>query len=151
MTAIYIIVGLLGGLAIAGMIVVFVVLFKRIEEFRVSIGKLTSIIESISGDKKLLESLKSFSELTEIGQQMSRKMTVLNETITLFYKVAINSGASSATVAPIEPGAGDSAVYGYDEEQAAAREASAKARGKGIVQPVEVEISSDKAVKAGDV
>lgn len=152
MTAIYIIVGLLAGLAIAGMVVIFVVFLKRTEDFRVSIGKLTGILQSLSDDRDLVKSLKSFTELVEIGQQMNKKMTVLNETITLFYKVAVNSGGPSATVnSSASPGPGDSGLYGYDEEQAASREQAAKLRGKGIVEPVEVEITSDKAVKAGDV
>jgi hypothetical protein len=100
--------------------------------------------------------LKAFSAIVATGESLMKKMDVLNETVQLFYKVAIQSKPAveqaASTQRPAQPSDTDSAIYSSDEETMAQHEQQKKLRHSGIkAEPAEVEIDSGKAVKAGDV
>lgn len=147
----YVLIGLLGGGLIAGGIGIVLAFLKYAKDMKSSLDKLTVVLNNLSKDNTLAESLSSFRDLVNTGKSMMHKMDRLNTTIDLFYKVALKAdqaiAAGQVTPAP-EAGPGQSEVYPYDEEKAAQAETQRKLRTAGVQIPPDKEIPSDKATGA---
>jgi len=140
--------GLLGGAFLVGIIVAVIFFFRYLQGIKTSLDELRSVLKTLSKDNTLSESLSSFRDLVETGKVMIQKIGVLNTTVDLFYKVAVQSDQMIRRGEIPAPASGDSEIYAYDEGRAAEREAQRKLRQSGVEIPPDKEIPSDKAVGA---
>lgn len=153
MVAIYILLGVLGGAFLVGLIAAVMIFFRELNSLKSSLDELKNVIRTLSKDNTLAESLQAFGELVKTGQSLIKKVEVINDSINQFYKVALRSEQALASAAPTGSSDVSSGVYFTDESRAATEEAHRIVRGRGVVEPqsADVEVSSAKAVKAGDV
>src|SRR5208337_49819 len=143
-----ILIGLLGGALIAGLIFIVLAFLKYAREMKFSLDQLRIVLQALSKDNTLSDSLGSFREMVQTGKSLIVRVDKLHTIIESFFKVAVRAEAMAAVqgVAPAEPGSSD--IYNSDEERMAAAEVQRRLRTAGVQMPADKEIPSDKAVGA---
>lgn len=146
MSVLYALLGLLGGVLLTGVIASAFLFFSYVKQLRGSLDKLAGVLNSLSGDNTLAESLTAFRELVNTGKSMMVKLDALNTSVQMFYRIAVRSDLAAA--APPSTGTEESQIYGYNEEAAAARETQSRLRREGVDIRPEEPFPANKAVGA---
>jgi hypothetical protein len=143
-----ILIGLLGGALIAGIIFIVLAFLKYAREMKSSLDQLRIVLQSLSKDNTLAESMNSFREMVETGKRLIVRVDKLHTVIDAFFKVAVKAEAMAAVQAAAPAAEGASEIYHYDEEAAGRAEVQRKLRTAGVQMPAEQEIPADKATGA---
>jgi hypothetical protein len=120
-------IGLIAGAVLLGLGLYLYFILTTIKSLTEQLKGLISTLAPIFSNTDVLRAFQSFNILATQGEQLGRRLEVLDATIQQFYKFTFK------TPNPVIPtGSTDSFASGYDEEEAAAREVARKLRKEGV-------------------
>jgi hypothetical protein len=115
------IVGMLLGALVVGLVVFCYLFVRTVSILSKRIADLLAALEPVLDSDEIRKSIRDFTRIAEIGGEMIGEMKGLSATIKLFYQFAINRPAEMPGLATPASSAGESAVFAYDEGEAASR------------------------------